>query len=267
MEQEPIDHKLDEKAELPKLYTQRAIAVANYLGSPIAASILIRKNLINLGKEKQGLYALLLGIAATVLIFAGLFSLQDAIIDKIPGPLIPLIYTGITAGIVHWLMGKTLEEHQAKNGPFYPVSRAVGIGVALAAVYVGAFFAIMYSQPDEWDYMAYNDKIEQFNNNENEALVLFEMFESDANPTELNRFIEEIGLPKWKENVVIIRNLEKMDDLPEEFITQNNTLLEISRLRVESYQLLAKAIGEETDEYDFEIQSLHEKISKLNESL
>ena len=96
--------------ENKKLYSQRAIGIATYFGGPLAAGILIRKNFINLNKERQGLNALIIGIISTFILFAGIFSIPENIIDKIPNALIPLVYTGIIYLIVEAIQGKDLKE-------------------------------------------------------------------------------------------------------------------------------------------------------------
>ena len=43
-----------------KFYSQKAIAIASYFGGPLAAGLLIRRNYINLGMEKEGRYTLII---------------------------------------------------------------------------------------------------------------------------------------------------------------------------------------------------------------
>ncbi len=68
--------------ESTKLYSQKAIGLATYFGGPLAAGILIRRNYINLKKEKLGLNALIVSAIATCLLFAGLFSIPEYIIAE-----------------------------------------------------------------------------------------------------------------------------------------------------------------------------------------
>ena len=83
------------KKETVELYSQRAISIATYFGGPLAAGILARQNFINIGKDQLGKNALIVSIISTVLLFAGIFSVSEEIMDKVPNALIPLIYTGI----------------------------------------------------------------------------------------------------------------------------------------------------------------------------
>jgi len=59
----------------------------------LAAGILIRRNSLKLGREHEGLRAVVLGILSTLLLFAIMMQIPEHIIDSIPGPLIPAIYT------------------------------------------------------------------------------------------------------------------------------------------------------------------------------
>ena len=103
-----------------KLYSQNAIALATYLGGPLAAGILIRKNSLNLGREKEGSIALIVGVFTTILLFWGIFQIPDLIIDKIPNSLIPAIYTGIIYLIVEKHMEKYLKNIKKKRMNFIP---------------------------------------------------------------------------------------------------------------------------------------------------
>lgn len=58
-----------------------------------------------------------------------------------------------------------------------------------------------------------------------------------------------------------------MEDLPNELKEQNKLLLEYAELRVKTFELLKKAIYEDTDKYSDELDELHFKIDKTLEQL
>ena len=78
-----------------KLYSKKAIGIATFIGAPLAVSILIRNNYIELGKNEKGKAALIIGTISTILLFIGIFMIPENIMSKVPNQIIPLIYTGI----------------------------------------------------------------------------------------------------------------------------------------------------------------------------
>lgn len=78
---------------MKKLYTENQIYIATFLGGPIPAGILIYKNLRNIGDNRTASGALLLSLIFTVLLFAGIMSLPDALLQKIPSLLFTTLYT------------------------------------------------------------------------------------------------------------------------------------------------------------------------------
>ena len=188
-------------------YSQRAILLATYLGGPLAAGILIQRNFNNFGKKAAGKNALFLAIVFTVLLFVVLFSLPEHILDKIPNILIPAVYTAITALIVERLHGKLLKEHKEKNGRFYSIWKAVGIGVICVIIYITGVLAYVFIVPENFDTAKYDAGIDRFTKNEMAALELFNLLETQE-PDEISHFIQKKGIPKWKKNILILNELQ-----------------------------------------------------------
>ena len=102
--------------ETKKLFPQRAIAIATYFGGPAAAGYLIIKNYESNNQEGNGKKVFIIGIISTLLIFAGIFSIPEHIIDKIPKAIIPAIYTAIIYLIVEKIQGQWLKEPKESGG-------------------------------------------------------------------------------------------------------------------------------------------------------
>jgi len=248
--------------EKTKLYSQKAIAFATYFGGPLAAGILIRKNAINLGRERDGIMALIIGIVSTFFLFWGLFQIPDSVIDKIPNVLIPAIYTGIIYLIVEKKQGEALKKHKEEKNEFYSGWRATGIGLACAVVVFGGVFAYAYYAPEDWDVDTYDTQLRNFHKNESEAIKLFDILDRGLADEALH-FIEHTGIPKWKENEAILNIMSGIENIPEEFQKQNSLLLEYTQLRIETYELISKAILNETSEYSNEIIKRHDRIDEI----
>lgn len=131
---------MDEKI---RLYSQKAITLSAFIGGPLAAGILIRRNSLNLKREKEGRMALAISIAFTILLSAGLISIPEDILDKIPSALIPGLYIGIIYLIVNKIHGPILIRHKEEEGLFYSNWKAAGIG-AIALIIMCAIFVLSH---------------------------------------------------------------------------------------------------------------------------
>ena len=245
-----------------KLYSQRAIAIATYFGGPLAAGILIRKNSLNLGREKEGLVALIIGIVSTILLFWGIFQIPEPIMDKIPNVLIPAIYTGIIYLIVEKIHGQILKKHKEEKNEFYSIWKATGIGLICAVVLFGGIFAYSYYGTEDFDVKTYDTELKKFQDNESEAMKVFDML-NHSSKYEIVSFIEQIGIPKWRENIEILNKMSNIENLPEKLQKQNKLLLEYSTIRIEAYELMSKAVLNESSEYDEEIIKRHIRIEEM----
>ena len=127
-----------------KLYTINAITAATFLGGPLAAGILVRRNYLNIGMESEGQKAIVFGIVATFLLFFGIFMIPDPIIDKIPNIVIPAIYTIAITFIVHKLQGPLLAKHKEDGNEFYSQWRAVGIGLLCCVIILAVVLAPLF---------------------------------------------------------------------------------------------------------------------------
>lgn len=255
--------------ETNKLFSQRAIAIATYFGGPAAAGYLVKKNYESYDQSEKGKKAFIIGIISTFVIFAGIFSIPEQIIDKIPNALIPAIYTGIIYLIVEKIQGQWLKEHKESGGEFYSGWKATGIGaifmVILLAMIAGtAFIAGDLSKPD-FDATTYDTEVAKFVENENQSLAVFNVI----NTAEPQYLIKEFskGIVLWKENKEIVNRLNSIENLPSELLAQNKKLLKYCDLRIQHNEIIVKAISEETDKYVSEIDRIGIEINKILEEL
>jgi rhomboid protease GluP len=78
--------------------------------------------------------------------------------------------------------------------------------------------------------------------------------------------LKDRGIYYWKENIKLLDSCEEMD-LPGLIMTQNAKLREYCELRIKSYELIYKAIDEDTDIYETKINDYNEKIENIIEAL
>lgn len=153
-----------------KLYSQVAINLATFLGGPLAAGYLIRANYLSFNEPHKGRQALLIGIAATVVLFTTLFMIPEAIVDKIPIVVIPATYTVIIYFIVERIQGDRLNQHQEAEGEFYSRWKAAGVGLLSLIILLIGIFGYSYFAINA-EYSEYDSKIAQLSKNETETLA------------------------------------------------------------------------------------------------
>ncbi len=250
--------------EVLKLYSQKAIAIAAYFGGPLAAGVLIRRNCLNLGQARTAKYALLSGILSTFLLIGVLLIIPENIIDKIPNYLIPAVYTGIIYLIAGRIHGKEFEKYKGMKEYFYSQWKAAGVGVVSLLIIIAGGFGYIFLSPDDLNTADYNYGITQIQENEETALVLFDLLETE-DFQEAADFISETGIPLWQKNLSIIEELDFIEGLTDEYVMQNQILREYCNLQIKSYTLIRKSIVEDTDLYDIELELINNRIDELFE--
>jgi hypothetical protein len=257
----------DNRDVIQSFYSQKAIALATYLGGPLAAGYLVKQNFIALGNEDHGKLSLIIGAISTLLIFAAIFSIPEHIIDKIPNALIPGIYMPIIYLIVEKLQGKELQEHKNNNGNFFSLWKATGIGIICTMIYLVVGLGFVFMIPDNFDADKYDAQLALFQNNETQAFLVFDLVEYSDSET-VKEFIDLQGIPYWESNIKILDDLDQMEGIYDQLIKQNRILRNYCKLRIEQYQLIRKAVVSESFFDDNEMQKIVEKIdaelAKLN---
>lgn len=245
-----------------KFHSKNGIGLATFIGGPLAAGFLIRKNYLNLGKTDQANHALFIGILSTVVLLALAISIPEGSYDKLLSYAIPTAYTAIVYFLVDKYQGTVLQQHEEANGEFYSRWRAAGVGLIGGVFMLIAIFGYAFAITESFDDEAYDAKIEVFNENEQKALKLYEYLEQGKLKV-IPPFIVEFGMPAWNENLRLLNEMDNMPELYPELKAQNEMLRKYCNLRIEVYQLIGKAITEDTNEYDYQIEQLHQEIDKL----
>lgn len=126
--------------------------------------------------------------------------------------------------IVDRVQGQELKKHKEKNGQFYSGWKAAGIGAVCMVVILAGIFGYAFLSPDDFS---------------------------------------DTGIPAWQKNLQILDELDSIEGLYKEFKDQNQVLREYCKLRIESYQLIRKAITEDTNSYDLQIEEINKKIAEV----
>ena len=120
-----------------RLFSATQVAVATFLGSPLAGSLLFARNYQVLGKNGAALKALALGVVAT-----GLLILLVTLLPK-GMPLALLSIVGMRAAVGHY-QGRAISDHEYRGGPKGSWLVAIAVGLASFVLVLGVFFVLVF---------------------------------------------------------------------------------------------------------------------------
>jgi hypothetical protein len=132
--------------EVP-LYSVPSIALASFLGGPLAAGWLISVNFRRMGEPQSARNALVLGAVATVALIGMMIALPTDWGEKVPGMTVPLIYTGLIWVLAERLQGRVLAAHFAGGGLRHSLWRSIGISLVAALPVAVLLLAMMALVP------------------------------------------------------------------------------------------------------------------------
>ena len=133
------------------LYTIPSIALASFLGGPIAAGWLVSENYRRLNEPRAARTALINGIVATVALVTMMAALPPRWASQLAGIIIPAIYTALIWILAERLQGRPLAAHFARGGRRHSPWRAVGISLIaalpVALIYLAAIMVVPTAPP------------------------------------------------------------------------------------------------------------------------
>jgi len=136
--------------EVP-LYSIPSIALASFLGGPLAAGWLVSVNFRRLNDPKAARTAVFNGILATVALIGVMMALPPDWTSRVPGVTIPAIYTAAIWVLAERFQGRPLAAHFARGGRRHSPWRAVGVSLIAALpmglVLVGMVLIVPMSPP------------------------------------------------------------------------------------------------------------------------
>ncbi|MDO5510897.1 MAG: hypothetical protein Q4F57_09390 [Weeksellaceae bacterium] len=166
-----------------KFFSIKAITLATFVGGPLATAYMVKKNYEAMLQPEKARNSLIIGVGATTLIIIFLFLTPEHIIDKIPNIVLPILYAMAAYFLVEEIQGANIKVHEENGGEFYSNWHAVGVAViatlifaAALAISVFAFDGLSSNQVhQEFESTpAYEMKIAEFVENENEVLAVFD---------------------------------------------------------------------------------------------
>lgn len=125
---------------MQKLYSPAQIFLGSYIGGPLSATYLLKKNFDNLGKHNEARNTL----ASGLLFSAVIVFILPFLPEKTPNSLIPLIYTGVAQGIALQYQLKKNEIKESKIFTFQSNWRVLLITLIGLITFLAIIVLIMF---------------------------------------------------------------------------------------------------------------------------
>ena len=243
----------DDEAGLPRFHSLTAVGLAAYLGGPLAAGILIRRNFISMGEPGRGSWALWLSLLATVAIFGGLSLVPEQIMAKVPNAVIPAVYTAVIFALAEKWQGAVLRKHKENKARFYSRWRAAGVGLISLVLIMGCILAYAVATDPVAKFIKSSEKLAA---NESVALKIFaEKSDALGNVTfdaELYDYVKEVSLPTLLESGRLIEACLRRPGLEEPVIAYLRVMQELEAARVKLFNIILEGRSGGTQETDFQ---------------
>lgn len=160
---------------------------------------------------------------------------------------------GLACGIlIGYAFIPSLKKPEEKNIKY----STIGI---IAVVTLCSSFAVYKNISN--DIQKYEDAMKKFVEIENMALDAYRI--TPATPKDqVLTLIKDKGIYYWNENIKLLNKVDNLD-LPDELYERNKVLKHYCELRIKNYELIYKAVSEETKKYEVEITNYDAEIRAI----
>ncbi|MGE0634973.1 MAG: rhomboid family intramembrane serine protease [Bacteroidia bacterium] len=129
----------------------------------------------------------------------------------------------------------------------------------MTALIIGSVFFVSKKTPN--DIAIYETKMKEFVSMESMALEVYSLPKTAKN-SDILYALKERGIYYWYQNLYLLEDLEKLN-LPDVLHERNKKLKEYCELRIKCYELIYKAILENTDMYEANINDYNRQIEAI----
>lgn len=130
-----------------KYFSIKAIWIATFLGGPLVGGFLIASNFYRFNKRDYAFWSIIFSILFTIVFFWLLFRIPDAILDKIPNTLFPIIHAPIFGFLAYRFQKTDIQLLEAEQVPKEHWSKTLGFGVIGLAFTISILFAMASYEP------------------------------------------------------------------------------------------------------------------------
>ena len=138
------------------------------------------------------------------------------------------------------------------------------VTIGVLSVFIISISVVIYAKTPN-DIGQYEERIKEFVIAEEQALSIYNLPDNTPN-TLLLEEIKEKGILNWNKNIKLIIELEKLN-LPETIRMRDIKLVNYCNTRIKSYNMLYKAISENTDNYKDSLEIYNKEIEVIIKSL
>jgi len=140
-------------------------------------------------------------------------------------------------------------------------NKAIKFGtIAVLTVVLSVSTSFVYKNIPN-DFGKYQQTMNDFAKNETEALKVYQLFQYESDVETILRSIN-VGIDCWNRNLELIDSLNDLD-LPNEAKSRNRVLKDYCELRIGCFNLMIRAIEENTDAYDSEFERYNQKVDAI----
>jgi rhomboid protease GluP len=132
--------------------------------------------------------------------------------------------------------------------------------IAILSVAIIAMAFIVYKILPN-DIGKYDAKMQEFVSMEAKALEIYNI-PKDTPKEKILIAIRDTGIINWNKSIKMLTELDKLN-LPDDIHQRNKKLLEYCNIRLKSYELIYKAIDQDTDQYQEQIENYTKEIEKV----
>ena len=121
-----------------KIYREKVFGPSIFLGGPLVIGYFMANNYMVFGKPELARKAKIFSAFFTVVLFTSIAFIPEEV--NIPNQIIPLIYSGIGALLVHKYQGDDLKSHVENGGSYHNGWKAFFMGLLYLLITFGGFF-------------------------------------------------------------------------------------------------------------------------------
>jgi rhomboid protease GluP len=140
-----------------------------------------------------------------------------------------------------------------------PIMENILIAVLSVVIVIGSAFVCKSITP--FEIKKYDESMSEFASTEQMALQAFNM-PQDTPRSRLLYEIEHRSIYYWKENIKLINKADSLY-LPDAVHERNKKILRYCKLRLEHSLVVLRAIEEDTNKYQTQIEDLNQKIEAI----
>lgn len=147
-----------------------------------------------------------------------------------------------------------------------PERPSLGI-ISIATLFVVMLFSsfvVIKSIPNKESLTEYDTRFKRFRVLETMALDVYSL-KADTKKEDALYEIRDRGIYYWNENISLLDSLEQLN-LPPMVRERDKVLKEYCNLRIKAYELMYKAVDENTHKYDADIAKINKQIESVLKS-